>query len=164
MRQGNLCLLRRATQWLVHRGNQWLWHLLLSGLYWEPPPYRREVILIMFQSITQGMTPIINGAGIGVAHGAGDGLSEFPSHLADAGSAGSGAAFPIQAFDASALVIPDCFIRGSGASALPMRVLVAVSAAAVADSMINVAGPTGEGSRLKEIIEQPDVSTTSARI
>lgn len=156
MRRGNLCLVRRATQWLVHRGNQWLWRLLLSGLYWEPPPYRREVILIMFQSITQSMTPIINGAGIGVAHGAGDGLSEFPSHLADAGSAGSGAAFPIQAFDASALVIPDCFIRGSDASALPMRVLVAVSAAAVADSMINVAGPTGERFAAKgdqEIIE-----------
>ena len=70
------------------------------------------------------MTRIIHGAGVGVTHGAGDGLSEFPSDLADAGTAGSAAAFSVQTSDASAL---------------RMRVLVAVSAAAVAGSMIKPA-------------------------
>jgi hypothetical protein len=79
----------------------------------QPPPFRRKAILIILQSITPGMTRII--------HGAGDGLSEFPSDLADAGTASSAAAL---------------FVQASDASALPMRVLVAVSAAAVADSMI----------------------------
>src|SRR6266436_1031047 len=124
------------------------------------------------------MTRIIHGAGVGVTHGAGDGLSEFPSDLADAGSAGSAAALSVQASDASALVtlapcirgsdasalvtLAPCIrgsdasalvtlapcIRGSDASALRMRVLVAVSAAAVADSMIKPAAfrkrPSGE--------------------
>jgi len=67
---------------------------------------------------------VTQGAGVGVTHGAGDGLSEFPSDLADAGIAGSAAALSVQA---------------SHASALRMRVLVAVSAAAVADSMIKPA-------------------------
>jgi hypothetical protein len=71
-----------------------------------------------------------------VTHGAGDDLSEFPSDLADAGTAGSAAASSVQASDASILVTLASSIRGSDASALPMRVLVAVSAAAVADSMI----------------------------
>ena len=130
----------------------------------------------ILQSITPGMTRIMHRAGIGVTHGAGVGLSEFPSDLADAGTAGSTAAFSIQAFDASALVTLACSIRGSDASAfsiqgflasalvnlawsirgseasaLPMRVL-AVSAAAVADSMINMAGPTGR-SAAEEMIE-----------
>ena len=93
------------------------------------------------------MTRIIHGAGVGVTHGAGDGLSEFPSDLADAGTAGSAAALSVQASDASALVTLAPFIRGSDASALVtrgsdasalrMRVLVAVSA--VADSMIKPA-------------------------
>ena len=74
--------------------------------------------------------------GVGVTHGAGDGLSEFPPDLADAGTAGSVAAFSVQASDASALVTLAPCIRGSDASALRMRVLVAVSTAAVADSMI----------------------------
>jgi hypothetical protein len=81
------------------------------------------------------------GAGVGVTHGAGDGLSEFPSDSADAGTAVSAAAFSAQASDASALVTLACSIRGSDASALAMRVLVAVSAAAVADRMINGASP-----------------------
>ena len=94
------------------------------------------------------MTRIIHGAGVGVTHGAGDGLSEFPSDLADAGTAGSAAALSVQASDASALVTLASSIRGSDASALRMRVLVAVSAAAVADSMIKPAAfrkrPSGE--------------------
>ena len=85
------------------------------------------------------MTRIIHGAGVGVTHGAGDGLSEFPSDLADAGTAGSAAALSVQASDASALVTLASSIRGSDASALRMRVLVAVSAAAVADSIIKPA-------------------------
>ncbi len=83
------------------------------------------------------MTRMIHGAGAGVTHGAGDGLSEFPSDLADAGTAGSAAALSVQASDASAL---------------PMRVLVEVSAAAVADSMINMAGPTGR-SAAEDMVE-----------
>ena len=85
------------------------------------------------------MTRIIHGARIGVTHGAGDGLSEFPSDLADVGTAGSAAALSVQASDASALVTLASSIRSSDASALPMRVLVAVPAAAVADSMIKPA-------------------------
>ena len=85
------------------------------------------------------MTRIMHRAGIGVTHGAGDGLSEFPSDLADAGTAGSAAAFSAQASDASALVTLASSSRGSDAPALPMRVLVVVSAAAVADSMIKAA-------------------------
>ena len=80
------------------------------------------------------MTRIMHRAGIGVTHGAGDGRSEFPSDLADAGTAGSAAAFSVQTSDASALVTLASSIRGSDASALRMRVLVAVSAAVVADS------------------------------
>ena len=108
---------------------------------------------MILQSITPGMTRIIHGAGVGVTHGAGDGLSEFPSDLADAGTAGSAAALSVQASDASALVtlassirgsdasalVTLASIRGSDASALCTRVLVAVSAAAVADSMIKPA-------------------------
>ena len=45
----------------------------------------------------------------------------------------------VQASDASALVTLASSIQGSDASALRMRVLVAVSAAAVADSMIEPA-------------------------
>ena len=78
------------------------------------------------------MTRIIHGTG--VTHGAGDGLSEFPSDLADVGTAGSAVAFSVQASDTSALVTLASCIRGSDASALPMRVLVAGPAAAVADS------------------------------
>jgi hypothetical protein len=98
------------------------------------------------------MTRIIHGAGVGITHGAGDGLSEFPSGLVDAGTAGSAAAFSVQASDASALITLACSIRGSDASALPMRVLVAVSAAAVADSMINMPVPRGD-LRQKDMIE-----------
>jgi hypothetical protein len=49
---------------------------------------------------------------------------------------------PLFPSDASALVTLDSPTRGSDAWALPMRVLVVVSAAAIADSMINMAGPT----------------------
>src|SRR6516165_5841295 len=70
------------------------------------------------------------GLGLGVTHGAGDGLSEFPSDLADAGTAGSAAAFSVQTCDASALVTLASSIRGSDAPALCMRVLVAVSVTA----------------------------------
>jgi hypothetical protein len=80
------------------------------------------------------MARIIHGTGVGVTHGAGDGLSEFPLDLADVGTAGSAVAFSVQASDTSALVTLASSILGSGASALPMRVLVAVSAAAVADA------------------------------
>src|SRR5215470_14404303 len=76
------------------------------------------------------MTRIMHRAGIGVTHGAGDGLSEFPSDLADAGTAGSAAAFSVQTSDASALVTLASSIRGSDAPALCMRVLVAVSVTA----------------------------------
>ena len=89
------------------------------------------------------MTRIMHRAGIGVTHGAGDGLSEFPSDLADAGTAGSAVAFSVQASDTSALVTLAFCIRGSDASALPMRVLVA-GPAAVADSMIKPATFRGD--------------------
>ena len=85
------------------------------------------------------MTRIMHGARVGVTHGAGDGLSEFSPDLADAGTAGSAAAFSIQASGASALVTLAFSIRSSDAPALRMRVLLAVSAAAVADSMIKPA-------------------------
>src|SRR4029077_19855528 len=129
----------------------------------------QSITRVILQSIIPGMTRIIHGAGVGVTHGAGDGLSEFPSDLADAGTAGSAAALSVQASDASALVtlafsirgsdasalvplapcnrgsdasalvtLAPC-IRGSDASAMRMRVLVAVSAAAVADSIIKPA-------------------------
>src|SRR6516162_6790113 len=83
------------------------------------------------------MTRIVHGTGVGVTHGAGDGLSVFPSDLADVGNAGSAVAFSVQASDTSALVTLASCIRGSDASALPMRVLVAGPAAAVADTMIS---------------------------
>jgi hypothetical protein len=86
------------------------------------------------------MTRIMHRAGIGVAHGAGDGLSEFPSDLADAGTAGSAAAFSVQTSDASALVTPASSIRGSDAPALYMRVLVAVSVTAWAGASTAAAG------------------------
>jgi hypothetical protein len=79
-----------------------------------------------------------------VTHGAGDGLSEFPSDLADVGTAGSAVAFSVQASDTSALVTLASCIRGSDTSALPMRVLVAGPAAAVADSMIKPATFRGD--------------------
>ena len=111
----------------------------------------QSITRVILQSIIPGMTRIIHG--VGVTHGAGDGLSEFPSDLVDAGTAGSAAALSVQASDASALVtLAPCIrgsdasalvtlasIRGSDASALRMRVLVAVSAAAVADSIIKPA-------------------------
>ena len=71
-------------------------------------------MLIILQNITPGMTRIIHGAGVGVTHGAGDGLSEFPSDLADAGTAGSAAALSVQASDASALVTLAPCIPGFG--------------------------------------------------
>jgi hypothetical protein len=112
-------------------------------------------MLIILQSITPVILQSITPPGMTrIIHGAGDGLSEFPSDLADAGTAGSAAALSVQASDASALVtlapsirgsdasalvtLAPC-IRGSDASALRMRVLVAVSAAAVADSIIKPA-------------------------
>jgi hypothetical protein len=113
-----------ARRRLVRRGNQWLLRLSLSATYRPPPPFRRKAILIILQSITPGMTRIIHRAGVGVTYGAGDGLSEFPLDFADAGTAGSAAAHSDQASDASVL---------------RMRVLVAVSAGAVADSMITPA-------------------------
>jgi hypothetical protein len=85
------------------------------------------------------MIRMIYGAGVGATHGAGAGLSEFPSDLADVGTAGSATALSVQASDASVLVTLASCVRGSDASALRMRVLVAVSAAAVADSMIKSA-------------------------
>jgi hypothetical protein len=90
------------------------------------------------------MTRIIQGTGVGITHGAGDGLSEFPSDLADVGIAGSTVAFSVQASDTSALVTLASCIRGSDGSALPMRVLVAGPAAAVADSMIKSATFRGD--------------------
>ena len=86
------------------------------------------------------MTRIMHRAGIGVTHGAGDGLSEFPSDLADAGTAGSAAAFSVQTSDASALVTLASSIRGSDAPALCMRVLVAVSVTAWAGVSTAAAG------------------------
>ena len=74
-------------------------------------PFRRKAILIIFQSITLGMTRIIHGAGVGITHGAGDGLWEFPSDLADAGTAVSAAALSVQASDASALITLASSIR-----------------------------------------------------
>src|SRR5215472_3862858 len=105
---------------------------------WKPSgrTWISKAIIIIFQSITPGMTRIIQGTGVGVTHGAGDGLSEFRSDLADVGAAGSAVAFSVQASDTSALVTLASCIRGSDASALPMRVLVADPAAAAADSMI----------------------------
>jgi hypothetical protein len=97
-------------------------------------------MLIILQSITPVILQSITPPGMTrIIHGAGDGLSEFPSDLADAGTAGSAAALSVQASDASALVTLAPCIRGSDASALRMRVLVAVSAAAVADSIIKPA-------------------------
>src|SRR6516165_8128148 len=90
------------------------------------------------------MTGIIHGAGVGVTHGAGDGLSEFPSDLADVGTAGSAVAFSVQASATPALVTLASCIRGSDALALPIRVLVAGPAAAVADSMIKPAAFRGD--------------------
>jgi hypothetical protein len=90
------------------------------------------------------MTRIIHRTGVGITHGAGDGLPEFLSDLADAGTAGSAAAFSVQASDTSALVTPASSILGSGASALPTRVLVAGPAAAVADSVIKPADFRGD--------------------
>jgi len=97
------------------------------------------VILIILQSITPGITPGMTPGMTRIIPGAGDGLSEFPSDLADAGTAGFAAALSVQASDASALVTLASSIRGSDASAFRMRVLVAVSAAAVADSTIKPA-------------------------
>src|ERR1700731_1657561 len=128
-----LLLFRPASptrRWLVRRGNQWRWRLFLSSTYRQAPPFRHKAILIILQSITPGMTRIMHRAGIGVTHGAGDGLSEFPSDLVDAGTAGSAAAFSVQTSDASALVTPASSIRGSDAPDLCMRVLVAVSVTA----------------------------------
>src|SRR5438132_14131021 len=73
---------------------------------------------------------VTQGAGIGVTHGAGDGLSESPSDLADAGTAGSAAAFSVQASAASAFVTLPSPIPGSDAPPLCMRVLVAASVTA----------------------------------
>src|SRR6516165_7161390 len=137
-----------TRRWLVRRGNQWLWCLLLSSTYREAPPFRHKAIPIILQSITPGMTRIMHragigvthGAGVGVTHGAGDGLSEFPSELADAGTAGSAAAFSVQTSDASALVTLAPSIRGSDAPALCMRVLVAVSVMAWAGASTAAAG------------------------
>src|SRR5262249_24450183 len=81
-----------------------------------------------------------NRAGIGVTHGAGDGLSEFPSDLADAGTVASAAAFSVQTSDASALATLASSIRGSDAPALCMRVLVAVSVTAGAGVSTAAAG------------------------
>jgi hypothetical protein len=129
-----------TRRWLVRRGNQWLWCLLRSSTYREAPPFRHKAILIILQSITPGMTRIMHRAGIGATRGAGDGLSEFPSDLADAGTAGSAAAFPVQTSDASALVTLASSIRGSDAPALSMRVLVAVSVAVWAGASTVAAG------------------------
>ena len=92
------------------------------------------------------MIRMIYGAGVGATHGAGAGLSEFPSDLADVGTAGSAAALSVLASGASALATLAFSIRGSDASALRMRVL-AGSTAAVADSVIKpaVGGHTFQG-------------------
>ena len=118
------------------------------------------------------MTRIMHRAGIGVTHGAGDGLSEFPSDLADAGTAGSAAAFSVQTSDASALVTLASFIRGSDAPALCMRVLVAVSVTAWAGVSTAAAGtarpahvrhPSCRFSRLqKEIAGRDDAERKKA--
>ena len=83
---------------------------------------------------------VTQGAGVGVTHGAGDGLSEYPSDLADAGTAGSAAAFSVQTSDASALVTLASSIRVSDAPALCMPVLVAVSVTAWAGVSTAAAG------------------------
>src|SRR6516162_3734916 len=127
-----------TRRWLVRRGNQWLRRLLLLSTYREAPPFRHKAILIILQSITPGMTRIMHragigvthGAGVGVTHGVGDGLSEFPSDWADAGTAGSAAAFSVQACDASGLFTLASSSRCSDAPVLCMRVLVAVSVTA----------------------------------
>ena len=118
------------------------------------------------------MTRIMHRAGIGVTHGAGDGLSEFPSDLADAGTAGSAAAFSVQTSDASALVTLASSIRGSDAPALCMRVLVAVSVTAWAGVSTAAAGtarpahvrhPSCRFSRLqKEIAGRDDAERKKA--
>ena len=95
------------------------------------------------------MTRIIHGTGVGVTHGAGDGLSEFPSDLADAGTAGSAAAFSVQTSDASALVTLACSIRGSDAPALCMRVLVAVSVTAWAAGASTAAAGTARRAHVR---------------
>src|SRR6516165_5646809 len=112
------------------------------------------------------------GLGLGVTHGAGDGLSEFPSDLADAGTAGSAAAFSVQTCDASALVTLASSIRGSDAPALCMRVLVAVSVTAWAGVSTAAAGtarpahvrhPSCRFSRLqKEIAGRDDAERKKA--
>jgi hypothetical protein len=94
------------------------------------------------------MTRIMHRAGIGVTHGAGDGLSEFPSDLADAGTAGSAAALSVQTSDAPALVTLASSIRGSDAPALCMRVLVAVSVTAWAGASMAAAGTARRAPRL----------------
>src|SRR4029077_6992131 len=163
-----------TRRWLVRRGHQWLWRLFLSSTYREAPPFRHKAILIILQSITPGMTRIMHragigvthGAGVGVTHGAGDGLSEFPSDLADAGTAGSAAAFSVQTSDASALVCLASSIRGSAAPALCIRVLVAVSVTAWAGASTAAAGtarrahvrhPSCPFSRLQKEIAVRDV-------
>src|SRR6516165_12116153 len=169
-----------TRRWLVRRGNQWLWCLLRSSTYREAPPFRHKAILIILQSITPGMTRIMHragigvthGAGVGVTHGAGDGRSEFPSDLADAGTAGSAAAFSVQTSDASALVTLASSIRGSDAPALCMRVLVAVSVTAWAGVSTVAAGtarpahvrhPSCRFSRLqKEIAGRDDAERKKA--
>src|SRR6516162_7026416 len=161
-----------TRRWLVRRGNQWLWCLLRSSTYREAPPFRHKAILIILQSITPGMTRIMHRAGVGVTHGAGDGLSEFPSDLADAGTAGSAAAFSVQTSDASALVTLASSIRGSDAPALCMRVLVAVSVTAWAGVSTAAAGtarpahvrhPSCRFSRLqKEIAGRDDAERKKA--
>ena len=117
------------------------------------------------------MTRIMHRAGIGVTHGAGDGLSEFPSDLADAGTAGSAAAFSVQTSDASALVTLASSIRGSDAPALCMRVLVAVSVTAWAGASTaagtarraHVRHPSCRFSRLqKEIAGRDDAERKKA--
>jgi len=115
---------------------------------------------------------VTHGAGVGVTHGAGDGLSEFPSDLADAGTAGSAAAFSVQTSDASALVTLASSIRGSDAPALCMRVLVAVSVTAWAGVSTAAAGtarpahvrhPSCRFSRLqKEIAGRDDAERKKA--
>src|SRR5262245_35057581 len=118
------------------------------------------------------MTRIIHGAGVGVTHGAGDGLSEFPLDLADAGTAGSAAAHCVQGSDASVLVILASSIRGSDALALCMRVLVAVSVTAWSGASAAAAGtarpthvrhPSCRFSRLqKEIAGRDDAERKKA--
>ena len=117
------------------------------------------------------MTRIMHRAGIGVTHGAGDGLSEFRSDLADAGTAGSAAAFSVQTSDASALVTLASSIRGSDAPALCMRVLVAVSVTAWAGASTaagtprraHVRHPSCRFSRLqKEIAGRDDAERKKA--